>query len=146
MIRPLNEKDKEIFITLAKEFYNSDAVIKPLPQDFYPFIFDKLIKKNSTAKGFIIEYDGKICGYGVVNLTFSMEAGGDTLWLEDLYIRKDFRNKGLGKEYFNFIFKKYKKVKRFRLEVEESNPKAIKLYKSFGFDFLEYKQMILDKF
>lgn len=146
MIRPLNKKDKEIFITLTKEFYNSDAVIKPLPQTFYPEIFKKLLNKNCSAKGFIIEHDGEICGYGVINLTFSMEAGGDTLWLEDLYIRKEFRNKGLGKEYFNFIFEKYKTVKRFRLEVEDSNPKAIKLYKSLGFDFLEYKQMILDKF
>jgi ribosomal protein S18 acetylase RimI-like enzyme len=75
-----------------------------------------------------------------------MEAGGDTLWLEDLYIRKDFRNKGLGKEYFNFIFSEYKGVRRFRLEVEDTNERAVKLYKSLGFEFLEYKQMILDKF
>ena len=146
MIRPLNENDREIFISLLKEFYNSDAVIKPLPNSFYPEIFNKLLDTKSSAKGYLIESDGVVCGYGVINLTFSMEAGGDTLWLEDLYIRKDFRNKGLGKEYFNFIFSEYKGVHRFRLEVEDANERAIKLYKSQGFEFLEYKQMILDNF
>ena len=74
-----------------------------------------------------------------------MEAGGNTLWFEDLYIRKEFRSRGLGKEYFNYIFNTFKNIRRYRLEVEEENQSAIKLYTSLGFRFLDYKQMIIDK-
>lgn len=145
MIRQLTKKDKDIFFCLLDEFYNSDAVIKPIPKNYYENILNVLTDQNSSAKGYLIGDEKTVFGYGVVNLTFSMEAGGNTLWLEDLYIRKDYRNKGFGKQYFDFIFSTYKNVNRFRLEVEETNPKAIKLYKSLGFEFLEYKQMILDK-
>ena len=145
MIRELKKQDKEIFFLLLDEFYNSNAVLAPIPKSYYEDIFSELFKQNSSAKAFIIEHDGTICGYGVINITFSMEAGGKTLWLEDLYIRKEFRSKGLGKEYFNFIFENFKDIRRYRLEVEEENERAVKLYKSLGFKFLDYKQMIIDK-
>lgn len=145
MIRELERKDKEIFFSLLDEFYNSNAVLAPIPKSYYQDIFEYMFAPNTSAKTFIIESDGVVCGYGVINITFSMEAGGKTLWLEDLYIRKEFRSRGLGKEYFNYVFDTFKDIRRYRLEVEEENEKAIKLYKSLGFKFLDYKQMIIDK-
>ena len=145
MIRELEKKDKEIFFALLDEFYNSNAVLAPIPKSYYQDIFEHMFTSNCSAKTFIIEQEGKICGYGVINITFSMEAGGNTLWFEDLYIRKEFRSRGLGKEYFNYVFDTFKDIRRYRLEVEEENEKAIKLYKSLGFKFLDYKQMIIDK-
>ena len=111
MIRPLNKKDKEIFITLTKEFYNSDAVIKPLPENFYPEIFKKLLKKNSTAKAFIIEMNGIVCGYGVINVTFSMEAGGDTLGLKTFILEKIIKIKVLVKNILTLFLINTKKLK-----------------------------------
>ena len=36
-------------------------------------------------------------------------------------------------------------IKRVRLEAERANTDAVRLYRSFGFDFLEYDQMVLDR-
>ena len=133
MIRRLEKKDKDIFFTLLDEFYNSNAVLAPIPKSYYQDIFEYMFTPNTSAKTFIIESDGVVCGYGVINITFSMEAGGNTLWFEDLYIRKEFRSRGLGKEYFNYILNTFKDIRRCRLEVEEENERAIKLYESLGF-------------
>ena len=36
-------------------------------------------------------------------------------------------------------------AKRFRLEVEEDNIPAVNAYKKQGFEYLEYKQMVINK-
>ena len=78
-------------------------------------------------------------------ITFSQEAGGKTVWLEELYIKPEFRNFGLGSEFFTFLAETEKDCKRFRLEVEDYNKKAIELYKRKGFSFLPYSQMIKEQ-
>ena len=50
-----------------------------------------------------------------------------------------------GIEYFEFVKSEFGgKVKRIRLEVGPENVGAIRLYERNGFDFLDYRQMIID--
>ena len=60
---------------------------------------------------------------------------------ESEFIKEKFRNKGIGKSFFEFIYKNYP-AKRYRLEVTECNTNAIKLYEKLGYKILNYKQMI----
>ena len=93
-----------------------------------------------------LKSDGAAAGYAQVSLTWSTEAGGLTVWLEELYVREQFRGKGLGHEAFDFIFRRFEgKARRYRLEVEDYNKGAIRLYKEMGFDFMPYLPMNLDK-
>ena len=89
----------------------------------------------------IIEYDGKIAGYGNISFTYSIEGGGNVVFLEELYIKPEYRNKGIGTEYFNFIHTNFP-AKRYRLEVTDCNIKAKQLYEKLGYTYLNYKQMI----
>jgi ribosomal protein S18 acetylase RimI-like enzyme len=91
----------------------------------------------------MLECDGEPAGYGLTAKTFSQEAGGYVIWLEELYIREQFRSRGLGSEFFAYVEKKYAgQAARFRLEVEEDNVRAISLYKRLGYEALDYTQMI----
>ena len=91
----------------------------------------------------MFEYEGQPAGFGVTAKTYSPEAGGIVIWVEDLYIRPQFRSKGLGRLLFEELERNGDpRLKRIRLEVEEGNIKAISLYKRLGFRHLPYGQMV----
>lgn len=145
MIRKLQLEDKEIFIQFCKEFYHTDAVAKPVEADCFIRTFHALMSNQPMLHGYILEIDGVAVGYGLVSMMYSNEVGGMVLWLEELYIRADYRGQGLGKKYFAFIHETFQNdVKRFRLEATPENKKAIALYRSLGYEELRYSQMILD--
>ncbi len=143
MIRKITKEDKEIFLCLAKEMYSSDAVLESIPNEYHERTFAELMRSNEYAEGYILECNGEIAGYGLTAKTFSQEAGGIVVWIEELYILEQFRSKGLGKEFFEYLEKHIgPKVKRLRLETEFENDRARKLYGRLGFKELEYMQMV----
>lgn len=141
MIRPIEEKDKEIYLQMAKAFYESDAVLENIPEAHFHLTFSHLLTDSPYAKGYIFEEEGKVLGYALLAITFSQEAGGKVVWIEEIYILPENRGKGLAKSFFSFLEREYPSAKRFRLEVEKENEKAVALYKSKGFDFFPYDQM-----
>lgn len=144
-MRRVTEKDKSIFVELTKEFYNSPAVIQPIPESTILRTFHEIIRSNEYIEGFIIENENQDVGYGIISKSFSPEAGGPVIWFEEVYVRDDYQGKGLGREFFGFIEEAYKEqVKRLRLEVEADNERAVDLYKRLGYDFLKYNQMVKD--
>ena len=144
-MRRVTEKDKSIFVELTKEFYNSPAVIQPIPESTMLRTFHEIIRSNEYIEGFIIENENQDVGYGIISKSFSPEAGGPVIWFEEVYVRDGYQGKGLGGEFFGFIEEAYKEqVKRLRLEVEADNERAVDLYKRLGYDFLKYNQMVKD--
>jgi GNAT superfamily N-acetyltransferase len=143
-IRPIEQKDKEIFFTLSEEFYNSPAVLSPIKKEYHENTFNELMRSRDYLDCYILEYDGQLAGFGLLNITYCHEAGGKVIWIEELYVRESFRSLGIGRKFFAFVEEKFPAF-RYRLEVEKENDRAVKLYKSLGYDFLEYDQMIKDK-
>ena len=141
--RTIEEKDKELFFELSEEFYNSPAVLAPINPEFHTNAFNELMRSRDYLECYIIEYDGETAGFGLLNICYCHEAGGKMVWFEELYIREQFRSHGIGRKFFAFVEQNHPAM-RYRLEVEKENERAVKLYKSLGYDFLEYDQMIRD--
>lgn len=143
MIRRIEEKDKAAYIEMATDFYSSNAVLHPVPAENFCRTFDEMMSSDRYAEGYVFELDGKTAGYALLAKTFSQEAGGIAVWVEELYIKPEFRSRGLGTTFFEFLEnERTDDVKRIRLEVEIENEGAVKLYKRLGYDFLQYDQMI----
>ena len=141
MIKKLTENDREVYISLAKEFYDSNAVIKPVPCEYFEKTFDEMMHSNTYAEGFLLTLENQPVGYALLAKTFSQEAGGIVIWIEELYVRPEFRSKGLGKEFFAFLYKE-RPAARYRLETEHENTRANELYKKLGFTEFPYEQMV----
>ncbi len=143
MIRKITKNDKQIFLELTDKFYKSDAVLHDIPNKNHVAAFEHMVNDALYMDGYIVESDGKPVGYAIVSKTFSHEAGGIVYWLEELYILPDYRNKSLGKQFFDFINNQCDdSVSRLRLEVEPENHAAVRLYLRQGFKKLEYVQYI----
>ena len=144
MIRKANENDREEFIRLSEQFYHSPAVLHPVPRAYHESLFDEALRSDEYAGVYMVEDAGRAVGFGVTAKSFSREAGGKVLWLEELYILEECRGRGLGREYFSFIEKYAREhgFTRIRLEVEPDNVRARSLYERLGYRPLEYLQMV----
>ena len=144
MIRNLSATDHELCLALCDEFYHSPAVAHPIPPSFYENTFQELMRSDVYAKCYILEAEGAPAGYALLSRSYSAEAGGPVVWVEELYLRPEFRSHGLGSEFFAFLEERHPAA-RYRLEIEPDNERAAKLYRSRGFEVLPYVQMIKDQ-
>ena len=143
MVREITAADRQLYTKLASEFYSTDAVLYNIPASHIEATFNEMMRSSEYAEGFILETGGEAAGYALLAKTFSQEAGGIVLWIEELYVRSEYRSKGLGSEFFAFL-EQNRPAARYRLEIEPENERAADLYARRGFVSLPYCQMIKD--
>lgn len=142
----INNENKQDFIDMCKDFYTSNAVSHIIPDANIENTAKEAIAGNQFMRCIIFESNGVVAGYSLLAFTYSNEAGGQVLWLDEIYIKDEFRGNGIGKEFFNWIFKNYDgKIKRYRLEISPENQRVRRLYDRTGFENLPYLQMVIDK-
>ena len=142
MIRKFVPEDREDYIRFSTEFYNSSAVDKPVPREHFEQGFDEMMRSDVYVQGYMLVCDGNNVGYCVTMKTYSVEAGGITIWIDELFVLEEYRSKDLGRELFKYIEENGdKKLRRIRLEVELENGRAISLYKKMGFEPAPYDGM-----
>lgn len=89
---------------------------------------------NNRAEAVIIELDEKPIGFALYFYNFSTFIGRYGLYLEDLFIRKEYRGRGIGREVFKFLAKRALEqgCKRMEWACLDWNEPSIKFYKSLG--------------
>lgn len=141
----LTHENKQEFINFCKEFYTSNAVMHPIP-DRHIEKTAQLVADGSPYTRCLLFYTDNTCsGYVLLSFTYSNEAGGKVILLEEIYLRDEFRGNGICKDFFSWLFKQYDdEIKRYRLEVSEDNTRVKRLYSSLGFTEFNYQQMVRD--
>ena len=140
-VRKMQLKDKNIVIDMMRRFYNSPALITNGSEDIYNNNVDSCLNNSPYVEGYVFEVGNKIIGYGMIAKSFSTEFGGECVWIEDIYIEAEYRSKGIGTRFINYIRDKYKN-KILRLEAEQDNKKALDTYKKNGFKKLPYMELV----
>ena len=139
-IRQMTAKDKSAVLEMMRVFYASPAVYTNGSEAVFSNDIDHCIKENPYLEGYIIEDGEEIQGYAMLAKSFSTEFGKLCIWIEDLYIKEEYRGLGLGTMLMDFITKHHTDC-IFRLEVEGENERAVQLYKKCGFTVLPYLEM-----
>ena len=143
-IRKITKEDKTIYTEMAKDFYSSPAVLENIPEENIISSFDAFLGGTPYGDAFIFEDNGAILGYGVLAYTHSQEAGGKVVWIEEIYVKEEYRGRGLGSEFLEFV-KNNIPARRYRLETEPENERAAALYRRHGFEHFEYVNYKLDR-
>lgn len=142
-IRLMGRSDKAAVMEMMRDFYASPAVLSNGSAEIFASDIENCVNDNPYLEGYIFENTEAIAGYAMVAKSFSTEFGKACIWIEDLYLKDAYRGLGIGKQFFDFIAGKYTDC-IFRLEVEEENQRAIRLYKKCGFSVLPYLEMKRD--
>lgn len=143
MIRRIGADDREAYLAMAWDFYHSDAVLHPVPYENLTASFEEMLRSDTYMSGWIFEQGGKCAGYALLCKTWSQEAGGKAVWIDELYVLPEFRGQGIGHEFFSRL-REIEPAARYRLEIEPDNLRARKLYESMGFSALDYRQLVMD--
>ena len=141
-LRPMEAPDREEVIRMMRELYASEAVLSNGSEEIFNSDVDACVSDNPFASGYVFtREDGSICGYSMLAHSFSTEYGRPVIWVEDLFIEEEARGRGLGAALFDLVNEKYPDHIH-RLEVEETNLRAIRTYTKKGFEALRYAEMI----
>ena len=128
-IRKIEEHDFPILIALFNEF----ALFEKLPEKMTNSV-EQMLEEKDYLTGFVAMNNAdEILGY--VTYFFGYYTWiGKSLYMDDLYVRQDFRGAGVGTKLINEViaFAKAEKCKKLRWQVSEWNQPAIDFYKSLG--------------
>ncbi len=139
-IRKMAETDKSRVIEMMGVFYASPAVLSNGSAEIFRADVEHCVSDCPYLEGYVFEYQGQLLGYAMVAKSFSTEFGKPCIWIEDLYIKDEYRGQGIGTAFLQFIEEQYPDSV-YRLEVEAENEQAVKVYQKSGFEVLPYMEM-----
>ncbi|HCK88166.1 MAG TPA: N-acetyltransferase [Erysipelotrichaceae bacterium] len=140
MIRTIQETDRTAVTEIMRVFYASEAVLSSGSAEIFENDISECLKNGPYLKGYVFGEDGILQGYAMTAFTFNTEYGRRTVWIEDLYVKEEYRERGLGTAFLKMIREEYPDC-LLRLEAEEENEGAMRLYRKQGFHRLPYVEM-----
>ena len=104
---------------MVDKFQSENAIINQINNENYTY--------------FYIMYDNQKAGY------IGLSSKQDYLFLSKLYLKKNYRHKGLGKKAFDFIkqFAENNSYNKIRLTVNKYNVNTINAYNKWGFKTID---------
>ena len=140
-IRKMERSDAEIVIDMMRKFFSSPATITNGSEKIFAANVENCLDDSICAEGFVFVDGEKIIGYAVTTKSYSTEFGGECIWLEDIFIKEEYRGCGGGSKFIRYIKELYPD-KILRLEAEADNDKLLKFYKRFDFKELPYLEFV----
>ena len=142
-IRPVEQKDFDKVLEMMKVFYASDALLIHPEESVLRKTLADAIEAGPYVEGFVFFREEELAGYGMIAKSYSTEVGGRCVWIEDIYIKPEFRGQGFGTGFLRYVEDRYRDwAVRLRLEAEEENENAMQVYRNAGFEPLGYVQLV----
>ena len=132
-IRPAEARDIPLIVQLIRELAEYErepdkavATDEDIRRDGF--------SDNPKFRVLIAEWDGKAAGFALFFYNYSTWLGRAGLYLEDLFVRPEFRGKGIGKALLTRLAKIAvdEGCGRFEWQVLDWNTPALEFYKSLG--------------
>lgn len=131
-LRKAEEKDVPLILSLIKEIAVYEKMLDDVVATEESIMESIFIRKD--AEVLIGEFNGEPIGYALYFFNYSTFLGRAGFYLEDIYIKSEYRGKGIGKEIFKVLGKiAYERgCKRMEWSCLNWNEPSIKFYKSLG--------------
>lgn len=123
-------------IRLIYDFINGLALYEKRPEDMTGSeeMLEFMLFEKKIATAIIAEVDENPVGYAIYYPVFGSFAAKANAHLEDLFIKPEFRRKGVGKEFFFKLLKMLKAEGYSKIEWSclDWNTPSIEFYKKIG--------------
>ena len=86
IINDITAADRDEFIAMETDFYNSPAVLHEVKRENLVKTFDRLMAGSPFVRCLFFrdENRGAVLGYALLAFSYSNEAGGDVVWVDEL--------------------------------------------------------------
>jgi len=132
-LRFAKETDAELILGLIRALAEFEKLSHEVTADI-DSLRRSLFGSRRVAEVLIADYAGRPAGFALFFHNFSTFLGKPGIYLEDLFIKPEFRGKGIGREVLAFLAKLAVERNCGRLEwaVLDWNSRAIDIYKRLG--------------
>ncbi|HET6784882.1 MAG TPA: GNAT family N-acetyltransferase [Erysipelotrichaceae bacterium] len=132
IIKEIIQTDLPILLKLIKELAKYEKLLDQVSAS--ENLLTQWIIKEKKANALLLEYNHEIVGFVLTFNNFSTFLGKPGIYLEDLYIKKAYRNKGFGKQVFRYLANEciQKGYGRLEWSVLDWNEPRIQFYKKLG--------------
>ena len=141
-LRAASPGDVEVLLPLVREFCSHFGY--PFHEPTKRAALSQALDDPSLGLFWLIDSErGAVAGYLFLSFYFSLEFGGRTAFVDELFIRPEFRGAGLGERALRSALAAARELglAAVQLEVEKDNPRAAALY--LRLDFADYDRTLL---
>ena len=135
IFKPATSDDIETLIVMMRDLYAHDG-LTPLDEVIARRALLGVIGDDTPGRVFLILLENVIVGYAVLTFGYSLEFRGRDAFVDELYLRDEYRGQGIGKRALEFLTGvcAAEGVNALHLEVERANTSAQAVYRKFGFE------------
>ena len=144
IFRKFDESDYRELEKMIRALYTEDDYGQPMSSDKIARTVAELQKHPEKGTIFIFENKHGIVGYAITVFFWSNEFGGNIAEIDELYVKPELRNKGIGTRFLDYSAHSHaENVVGLQLEVTPSNERALGYYTRYGFKESKNKQLYL---
>jgi ribosomal protein S18 acetylase RimI-like enzyme len=124
--------DIPCLVQMMTEFYAESNY--PLDREWATNSFATILNRSDFGSVWVLRQQGIVAGYIVLTVRFSMEYGGLDAFIDDLFVRSQYRRCGLASEGLLLLLAECRRrdVRALHVEVAPSNVAANATYAKFG--------------
>ncbi len=132
MIQVLKENQIDLLLSLIKEMARYEKLENEVTAT-YDSLYDSIFIKKGV-KAALIYHNDNLAGYILYFYNFSSFTGTLNLYIEDIYVKEEYRHNGLGTTAFKFLAKEAKenKCKRIDWVCLNWNKTGLDFYQAMG--------------
>ncbi|MGH9754881.1 MAG: GNAT family N-acetyltransferase [Blastocatellia bacterium] len=133
--RPAAPDDIEALITMMRDLYAHDGTMA-FNEEIARRALLGVIGDAALGRVFLILVANEVAGYAGLTFGYSLEFHGRDAFVDEIYLRDEYRGQGIGKRALQFLTEVCAKegVNALHLEVERENTSAQAVYRKFGFE------------
>ena len=141
--RVADGRDADSLFVMMRELYEHESIAFDEPTA--RAALTQLLADDSCGVAHFILLGEEVAGYLVLTFGFSLEFGGRDAFVDELFVKDEFRGHGMGKAALGFAAEvcRARGVRALHLEVERANRNAQGIYRKAG--FVDHDRYLLTK-
>ncbi len=138
----MKKSEEKIVTQYIKGLFLEDPTPQGMSDEKIKRTIRMLLKHKEKGTIMVFEGEKELLGYAILINFWSNEYGGNIVYIDELFVKKEWRGKGVATNFIQFLVKKrIKDAVSLFLEVTPQNKGAEELYKRRGFSIHKNKRM-----
>ena len=144
-VRRATADDIETLVLLMRDFYGEAQF--PLDATWAAGAFSSLLSDPALGCGWLMLREGQPAGFVVLSLRYTMEHGGLSGYIDDLYVKPEFRRMGAAAAALDSLLAECRArgCQSIQVEVGASNTAAVALYARYGLEAARDDRLLLSR-